>query len=315
MKARYKLVSVCVGVMVVSFLSVVAHAGRGHVEKGYNYGEKRIDNLAKELELTPKQQKQFEKQHEIEHKQKKKNWKLLKGKKRELKEELEKINSDERKIKKIIEEYKELKAKVINQRVDCGLKMKKILTAEQFDKFHQRVNVGKKEMMHRRKEKMNEKRMNNLVKELDLIPRQQEKMEKYHKSKRQKKERMHEEKVDNLIKDLDLTSQQRVQLEKYRKTNHERHRKYRDLLKDKRKELEIELAKYDSDERETKRIATQLTDLWGEAIEQRTNSVLEIKKVLTPEQFEKFQQKINTFKHRKSGKRGHPGSRGQFPLE
>ncbi len=302
MNAKFKPIVVCVGVMVVSFLSVVAYAGSGH-----DYGKKRIDNLAKELELTPKQQKQFKKQQEIGHKQGKKNWQLLKEKKGELKEELEKINSDERKIKKIIKEYKELKAKLINQRVDSGLKMKKILTAEQFDKFHQKVNVGKKERMHRRKEKMHEGRMDNLIKELNLTPRQQEKLEKHHEANRQKKEKMHEERMDNMIGELKLTSQQQEQLGKYREANHERHRKYRGLLQDKRKELETELAKYDSDEGKIKRIAAQLTDLWGEAIEQRTNSVLEIKKVLTPEQFKQFRQKKNTFRHKKTGKRGYPG--------
>ncbi|MCK4532278.1 Spy/CpxP family protein refolding chaperone [bacterium] len=315
MKARFKAIGVCVGIMVISFLSVVAYAGSGYAGKGGDYGEKGVDNLAKELELTPKQQKQFNKQCEIVHKQKKKNWQLLKGKKRELKEELEKINLDERKTKKIIKEYKKLKAEVINQRIDSGLKMKKILTAEQFDKFHQRVNIGKKEMMRRRKEKMHGKNTDNFVKELDLTPHQQEKMEKYHKSKRQKKEKMHKEMMYNLIRELDLTSQQQEQLGKCREANHGQQRKSRDLLRDKRKELETELAKYDSDEGKIRGIGAQLTDLWGEAIEQRTNSVLEIKKILTPEQFEKFQQKKNTFKHKKAGKRGHPVSKGQFPLE
>ncbi len=315
MKVRFKPIGVCLGVMAVFFLSVVAYAGSGYAGKGSDYGKKGCDDLAKELELTPKQQKQFDKQYEMGYKQKKKNWKLLKGKKKELREELEKTNLDERKIKKIIEEYKGLKAKVINQRVDNGLKMKKILTAEQFDKFHQRVNVGKKEMMRKRKEKMHEKKMDNLVKELDLTPRQQEKMEKNHKSKVQEKEKLHEERMDSLIRELDLTPQQKEQLGKCREANHEQQRKSRDLLRDKKKELETELAKYDSDEGKIKRIGAQLTDLWGKAIEQRTNSVLEIKKILTPEQFEKFQQKKNTFKHKKRGKKGYPGSKGKFPLE
>ncbi len=106
----------------------------------------------------------------------------------------------------------------------------------------------------------------------------------------------HECREKEMSKALNLTAQQEQQIRELQKSNFERAKQLRDELRDKRNALGEELNKQSSDMNKVKALAADIKDIEGRLIDQRVESVIKMKEILTPEQYQKFQ---NTMKERR----------------
>lgn len=101
-------------------------------------------------------------------------------------------------------------------------------------------------------------------------------------------------------KDLGLTPQQTAELKARREANAGKAKEVREALKAKRAELKAEIEKPTVDRARITTLTTDIKNLTGQMIDQRVNSILAMKEILTPEQFAKMQAK----KHAKKGGKG-----------
>lgn len=118
-------------------------------------------------------------------------------------------------------------------------------------------------------------------------------------SERSKEKR---QKIESIMQELNLTPQQKAQIESQRNEQREQNKQLRTLLSEKRKELKQELEKAVSDRAQIERIAEELKEIQSQRLDQRINSILKMKEILTPEQYEKFRQKTRSLMKQK-GKR------------
>lgn len=108
-----------------------------------------------------------------------------------------------------------------------------------------------------------------------------------------------ERKMGNFIKELDLTAEQQDQMKKQRNEHREKNKKLQARLKIKMFELKQELEKETSDRGKIYSIVAEVNALQRDLLAQRVQGVLSTKEILTPEQFEKFKQKIDIMKKSK----------------
>lgn len=94
-----------------------------------------------------------------------------------------------------------------------------------------------------------------------------------------------------MFKDLNLTKEQEEQLEVNRKNHWEEMKSLKEEMWNKKKAIRNELAKDDVNLQEVNRIHQELKDILVKKEDLRLESILEIKKILTPEQFKKFNEK------------------------
>lgn len=104
--------------------------------------------------------------------------------------------------------------------------------------------------------------------------------------------------MDNLVKELGLSSEQQEKIRKQRIEQMEQRKKLRGRLRSKKLELKQELDKKDVDKKKVYALVAEIESLMGDQLEQRVEKILSMKRILTPEQFEKFQQKTESFKGR-----------------
>jgi Spy/CpxP family protein refolding chaperone len=103
----------------------------------------------------------------------------------------------------------------------------------------------------------------------------------------------HECREKEMSKALNLTAQQEQQIRELQKSNFERSKQLRAELRDKRNALGEELNKQSSDMSKVKALAADIKDIEGRLIDQRVESVIKMKEILTPEQYQKFQNTMN----------------------
>ena len=103
--------------------------------------EKEKGDFAKELGLTPEQQELLKKHREETKEAKKQLYQEMKANKTALHDELKKPAPDKAAIQSVVAGMKELEGKQIDSRVESFLKMKEILTPEQFAKM---MEMGEK---------------------------------------------------------------------------------------------------------------------------------------------------------------------------
>lgn len=111
---------------------------------------------------------------------------------------------------------------------------------------------------------------------------------------------------EDMLKDLNLTPEQREQLKAHREANRQAMNALRDELKAKRAELRQEISRAETDMAKLEQIKAAMKDLSGRQVDQRIDSVLSLKKILTPEQFQKMNAKMeegHTWRGRKPGGR------------
>lgn len=100
--------------------------------------------------------------------------------------------------------------------------------------------------------------------------------------------------VSDIAQEIDLTSEQKEQIKEQKYQTEHKRIETQNKLRLKELELRHELEKKDTDKAAVEAIVKDLKGLQGTMLEQRVNSILELKKILTPEQFEKlraFEQK------------------------
>ncbi len=120
--------------------------GKGRHGKGDFLRQLTNTDFVKELGLTDEQQTEFREHLADSSGQMKEMRKLLRDKRLNLRDELRKYDSDPNRIAQITSEIKALQAQFIDNRVASTIKLKEILTQEQFKKFQDKVD----ELMEKR---------------------------------------------------------------------------------------------------------------------------------------------------------------------
>jgi Spy/CpxP family protein refolding chaperone len=107
-----------------------------------------------------------------------------------------------------------------------------------------------------------------------------------------------QEKFDKMIEKLGLSNEQVAQLKTHKQVKMgTRNKLYSELSKQKQ-ELKDELEKPASDNARIKQIADSIKQIQSEMVDERINGILEIKAILTPEQYTEFKSKIGKHKKR-----------------
>ncbi len=94
-----------------------------------------VPNIAQVLGLSPKQKEQLKEQRYQDELKRIDTRNKIRLKELELRHELEKKEVNRQAINRVVEELKELRGAMLDQRVDSILKLKEILTPEQFEKL------------------------------------------------------------------------------------------------------------------------------------------------------------------------------------
>lgn len=160
MSAKFKQAIIYLGVITLVFSVSVAYAQplRDVPERGIKHREKMMDNLTRELDLTPEQQGQIKKQRS-EHRKKNRELKdEVSAKRLELKQELERQTTNKKRIDSIVAELKILMGNQLSQRVEGILSIREILTPEQFNKFQQRARSAGKNQRSRLRRRLKERK-------------------------------------------------------------------------------------------------------------------------------------------------------------
>lgn len=113
----------------------------------------------------------------------------------------------------------------------------------------------------------------------------------------------------SLMQELGLSPEQQEQMKARREQNRENHEALKTKLETARKELKTELEKETTDRARIDALIAETKALMGAQLEQRVESILTVKEILTPEQFETFQKMHKRFeKHGRGGGQYGPGS-------
>ena len=110
-----------------------------------------------------------------------------------------------------------------------------------------------------------------------------------------------------LIEELGLTPEQQEQLKTQREAHRGKMKELHETLKTKRAELKEELEKAGSNEGRINSLASEVKSLMSESVDLRVGNILEVKAILTPEQFEEFKKHV-AMKKKKGQGRGRKGS-------
>ncbi len=108
-------------------------------------------------------------------------------------------------------------------------------------------------------------------------------------------------KFDKHLKELNLTPAQKTQLDTQRSAQREAMESIHQSIETKRHELRAEMDKDATDKAKLDSIATELKNLQGQRISQEIKGILQMKEVLTPDQFKKLNAMRENRKHGKHG--------------
>jgi Spy/CpxP family protein refolding chaperone len=115
-----------------------------------NFWESGLENIVNELWLSPEQKTTLLDDQKKAQLERKNIHTAIRTKQQELKEELEKQESDQNAITAIANELKKLQGSMIDQRISSILKVKELLTPEQFQKFETLTQQKMREFMDKR---------------------------------------------------------------------------------------------------------------------------------------------------------------------
>ena len=104
-------------------------------------------------------------------------------------------------------------------------------------------------------------------------------------------------------KDLNATPEQREALKAHRQENKAAMQAVHEQMKAKRDELRAEIGKPTVDMAKVESIKSDLKALDARLVDQRVDSILSLKKILTPEQFQKMHDKMEQRKGMRGGER------------
>ncbi len=94
---------------------------------------------------------------------------------------------------------------------------------------------------------------------------------------------------ESVVQELKLTPEQQDLIKKQRAKQKEKRRQTFQTLRTKRLELRQELEKQDIDKKKIDSLVAEIKPLMGELLDLKVESILAMKEILTPEQFEKLQ--------------------------
>lgn len=138
-----------------TFITAVpsAHAaGPGSFwEKGFhNKRGARMQELYKDLNLTPEQQKQLQENKKKQREQMQALFSGIREKRAQLRQELQKDNLGMDTVNQLNAELKALQAQILDHRLEGILEVRKILTPDQFKQFMSKMNERKERFQNRR---------------------------------------------------------------------------------------------------------------------------------------------------------------------
>ena len=113
--------------------------------------------------------------------------------------------------------------------------------------------------------------------------------------------------MEKMGEELGLTREQQDQVKALRESGKEKAGPLREKSKAVREAMREELNRADTDSSKVKGYVEELTALYRQKLEQRVDGVLGMKKVLTPEQFSKLNEKMEQKKEAWREKRGFRG--------
>ena len=142
MKPLNKQMMILAAIALGLVFSGAAYAKMFEEEGQPNKGNR--DQVIKQLNLTPQQEAQIKQLQMLNRQKAKELFRRLKEKRRELADELDKARSNPIKIRALIVALKEIQGRLIEQRVEDVLKMKEILTPEQYQKFSETLKSMRK---------------------------------------------------------------------------------------------------------------------------------------------------------------------------
>ncbi|MEI8349292.1 MAG: periplasmic heavy metal sensor [Candidatus Omnitrophota bacterium] len=151
---------VVMGIMVLATQAVCAQDRAPGKNCGGEDVRKNKERFFDELNITAQQKEQLKeimqenRNKAITHREK------LRTSRQALKEELEKVNSDTARINTLVAEVKNIEGQLIDERVNHILKIKAVLTPEQFVKFKEKMAAGRKKRMELMREKIKEYKHN-----------------------------------------------------------------------------------------------------------------------------------------------------------
>lgn len=111
----------------------------------------------------------------------------------------------------------------------------------------------------------------------------------------------HQERMEKMINELGLTEEQVTAMKAYKEEHRENSKTQRQEMKSLRQSLKTELEKAEPDQAVIDSISTELKNAQAAMIDQRIESILGMKKILTPEQFATFQEKMGNGKGKGKG--------------
>ena len=129
--------------------SGTANAKMPEKEVGQPNKDKR-SQVIQQLNLTPQQEAQIKQLQMLNRQKAKELFRRLKEKRRELADELDKARSNPIKIRALIAALKDIQGRLIEKRVEDVLKMKEILTPEQYQKFSETLKSMRQRNFERR---------------------------------------------------------------------------------------------------------------------------------------------------------------------
>ncbi len=118
-----------------------------------------------------------------------------------------------------------------------------------------------------------------------------------------------EEHMKRVEKQLNLSPEQQKKLEEHRAAHRDEAKKFFGEVKQKREEMRTELEKETIDEAKVKAINEELKALGARLADHRLAGILEVRRILTPEQFKKFQELAGP----RGKDKGRGGRRGRGP--
>jgi Spy/CpxP family protein refolding chaperone len=99
-----------------------------------------------------------------------------------------------------------------------------------------------------------------------------------------------EARMEEIHRRLGLTPEQSQKLKDHRKSHKEEARRIHEQLREKRQALKEELEKPDYNPERIKQMHGEMKDLRNKKDDLRLNGILEVRKILTPDQFKKFHE-------------------------
>ena len=114
---------------------------------------------------------------------------------------------------------------------------------------------------------------------------------------------------EKMMDEVGLTDAQKEELKAYKETQKTEMKELNEALKANRTALREELKKYDSDQGRVNKIVAEQKKLQGQMIDQRVASFQNMKKIMTPEQYNKLTELKETKKQEWREKKGEKGKR------